>query len=65
MNSTEKHNSLSHICIYLKDAKSQVLKYNIGAIALLFSYDCGEGPVSVTCLCFYLDFGIMIAMYIF
>ena len=29
-----------------------------------FGYDCGEGPVSVTCLCFCLGFDIMIVVHI-
>ena len=36
----------------------------LGPGRLLFGYDCGEGPMSLTCLCFCLGFGIMIARYI-
>ena len=37
----------------------------LGPCKLLLGYNCGGGPVSMTCLCFCLGFGIMIAMYIF
>ena len=36
----------------------------LGPGRLLFGYDCGGGPVSRTCLCLCLGFGIMIAVYI-
>ena len=36
----------------------------LGPCDLLFGYDCGGGPVSMTYLCFSLGFGIMIVEYI-
>ena len=49
---------MSHICIYLTNAKSQVLSVALGPCDWLFGYDCGGGLVFVMRLCFCFSFGI-------
>ena len=52
MRCIERENSLSHLCKYLIDAKSQVVGAALGLGELLFNRDYDDGLVSMTCLCF-------------